>query len=95
VAGALLTAAVTGVTLLAVACSRAPYVPASPAGGAAVVQHSAGLQPARPAGSDYAACLRAHGVASLPYLPAGAVPVTVPAGLNSPPLYSAARACPG
>jgi len=95
VAGALLTAAVTGVTLLAVACSRAPYVPASPAGGAAVVQHSAGLQPARPAGSDYAACLRAHGVASLPYLPAGAVTVTVPASLNPPPLYSAARACPG
>lgn len=95
VAGALLTAAVTGVTLLAVACSRAPEMPASPAGGAAVVQHSAGLQPARPAGPGYAACLRAHGVASLPHLPAGAVTVTVPASLNSAPLYSAARACPG
>lgn len=96
VAGVLLTAAASGAALLAVACSRAPYVPASPAGGVTVVQPSAGLQPGRPAGPDYAACLLAHGVASLPYLPAGAAAVTVPvASPDSPPLYSAARACPG
>jgi hypothetical protein len=45
-AGALLTAAVTGAALLAAACSRAPYVPASPAG----VTSCAELSPAHAAG---------------------------------------------
>jgi hypothetical protein len=48
-AGALLTVAVTGFTLLAAACSRGPAAPASPAGGVSVVQTSPGSSPPAPA----------------------------------------------
>jgi hypothetical protein len=65
-AGALLTVAVTGFTLLAAACSRGPAMPASPVGGVSVVQPSPGSASA-PQDSDYAACMRAHGVAGSAY----------------------------
>jgi hypothetical protein len=48
VAGALLAVAVTGVTLLAAACSHGSEVPAAPAGGVSVVRPSTGPEPSRP-----------------------------------------------
>jgi prophage maintenance system killer protein len=96
VAGAVLAVAVTGVTLLAAACSRAPAAPAAPSGGAATVRQSTGPTPARPADSAYAACLRSHGIASVTDLSARGVPVMAPAagtGLNSLKFRSAADAC--
>jgi hypothetical protein len=48
-AGAVLTVAVTGFTLLAAACSRGPAMPASPAGGVSVVQTSPRSSPPAPA----------------------------------------------
>jgi hypothetical protein len=47
---AALAVAVTGVTLLAAACSRAPAPPAAPSDGTATVRQSTGPAPARPAG---------------------------------------------
>jgi hypothetical protein len=94
-AGALLAVAVTGVTLLAAACSRGPDVPAAPSGGVSVVSPSPGSGPA-PADSGYAACLRAHGVAGLAYPPAGDLAAIAPAvglGLNSVQFSAAVAAC--
>ena len=97
-AGALLTVAVTGAALLAAGCSRAPVVPASPAGGTSAVRQSTRPEPPRPADPAYAACLRAHGVASFTYPSASGVAVT-PAGagadLSSLQLSVAERACAG
>lgn len=61
VAGALLAASVTGVTLFAAACSRGPDLPAVPSGGVSAVRTSPALGTA-PAGSAYAACMRSRGV---------------------------------
>ena len=88
VAGAVLAVAVTGVTLLAAACSRAPAPPTAPSGGTATVRQSTApaSAPARPADSAYAACLRSHGVASVTDLSSRGVAVIAPAagtGLNS------------
>jgi prophage maintenance system killer protein len=96
VAGAVLAVAVTGVTLLAAACSRAPAPPAAPSGGTATVQQSTGPAPARPAESAYAACLRSHGIASVTDLSARGVAVIAPAAvtdLDSLKFRSAADAC--
>ncbi len=94
-AGALLTVAVTGFTLLAAACSRGPAMPASPAGGVSVVQPSPGSASAPP-DSDYAACMRAHGVAGSAYPSvsdvAGIASVTG-VGLDSPQFRAAEVAC--
>jgi prophage maintenance system killer protein len=80
VAGAVLAVAVTGVTLLSAACSRAPAAPTAPAGGTATVRQSSGPAPARPADSAYSVCLRPHGIASVMDLPASGVAVIAPAG---------------
>src|SRR5690242_13244382 len=84
VAGAVLAIAVSGVTLLAAACSRAPAMPATPAGGTATVRQSTGTAPTRavptgPADLAYAACLRSHGIASITELSARGVAVIAPA----------------
>lgn len=95
VAAAVLAVAVTGVTLLAAACSRAPAAPVVPSGGTATVRQSTGPAPARPAGSAYAACLRSHGIASVTDLSAR-VAVIAPAagtGLNSVKFRSVADTC--
>ncbi len=94
-AGALLTVAVTGFTLLAAACSRGPAMPASPAGGVSVVQPAPGSASA-PQDSAYAACLRAHGVAGISYPSASDVAVIAPAagiGLDSVQFRAAEVAC--
>jgi hypothetical protein len=93
--GGVLAVAVTGVTLLAGACSRGPDLPAAPVGGVTAVQPSAGPRPA-PAGSPYAACMRSHGVASFAYPPASDVAVPVPVigiGLGSAKFSAAEVAC--
>jgi prophage maintenance system killer protein len=59
-AGALLAVTVAGAALLAAACSRAPYVPAAPSGGASVVRQSTGPESGRPADSAYAAWRSRH-----------------------------------
>jgi hypothetical protein len=91
-AGALLAVAVTGVTLLAAACSRGPDLPAAPSGVSAV-RPPAGPQPA-PADSAYAACMRSHGVAGFAYPAATdvAVPV-IGIGLSSARFSAAEAAC--
>lgn len=96
VAGAVLAVAVTGVTLLAAACSRAPAAPTAPSGGTATVRQATGPAPARPADSAYAVCLRSHGIASVTELSARGVAVIAPAAgtdLNSLKFRSAADAC--
>ena len=96
VAGAVLAVAVTGVTLLAAACSRAPAPPTAPSGGTATVRQSTAPAPARPADSAYAACLRSHGVASVTDLSSRGVAVIAPAagtGLNSLKFRTSADAC--
>jgi prophage maintenance system killer protein len=96
VAGAVLAVAVTGVTLLAAACSRGPDVPAAPSGGVSAVRSSPGSGAARSADLAYAACLRSHGVESFPYPSAAGVAVIVPAAgidLNSLQFRSAEGAC--
>jgi hypothetical protein len=92
-AGALLAVAVTGVTLLAAACSRGPDLPAVPSGGVSAVRPPAGPQPA-PADSAYAACMRSHGVAGFAYPAATdvAVPV-IGIGLSSARFSAAEVAC--
>ncbi|HEX4292021.1 MAG TPA: hypothetical protein VH021_24050 [Trebonia sp.] len=91
--GALLAVAVTGVTLLAAACSRGPDLPAVPSGGVSAVRPPAGPQPA-PADSAYAACMRSHGVAGFAYPAATdvAVPV-IGIGLSSARFSAAEAAC--
>jgi hypothetical protein len=100
VAGALLAVAVTGVTLLAAACSRGPAMPAVPSGGASAVRQSAGAQPnpgsasavpepaasksAPPADLAYARCMRGHGVGSFPYPSASGTVVIAPAAAIDP-----------
>jgi prophage maintenance system killer protein len=79
VAGAVLAIAVSGVTLLAAACSRAPAAPAVPSGGTATVRQSTGTAPTEPADSAYAACLRSHGITSVTELSARGVAVIAPA----------------
>ncbi|MGH3290727.1 MAG: hypothetical protein ACRDP7_02860, partial [Trebonia sp.] len=101
VAGSLLAVAVTGVTLLAAACSRGPDMPAVPSGGVSAVRPSPGSAPgpgsaSAPAGSAYAACMRAHGVAGFSYPTAGDVAAIAPAiglGLNSVQFSAAEVAC--
>jgi hypothetical protein len=96
VAAAVLAVAVSGVTLLAAACSRAPAPPAAPSGGTATVHQSTGPAPARWTGSAYAACLRSHGIASVTDLSASGVADIAPAAgtdRNSLKLRSAADAC--
>lgn len=95
VAGALLAVSVTGVTLLAAACSRGPDVPAAPSSGVSAVQRSPGSAPA-PAGSAFAACMRSHGLASFSYPSASDVAAIAPAvgiGLNSVQFSAAEVAC--
>jgi hypothetical protein len=60
VAGAMLAATVTGVTLFAAACSRGPDLPAAPSGGVSAVMTSPASGTA-PADSAYAACMRSRG----------------------------------
>jgi hypothetical protein len=94
-AGALLAVSVTGVTLLAAACSRGPDVPAAPSGGVSTVRPSPGSEPA-PAGSAYAACMRSHGVAGFSYPSASDVTAIAPAvgiGLSSVQFSAAQVAC--
>jgi hypothetical protein len=88
-----LAVAVTGVTLLAAACSRGPDLPAVPSGGVTAVQPSAGSRPA-PADSAYAACMRSHGVTGFAYPAATdvAVPV-IGIGLSSVKFSAAEVAC--
>jgi len=96
VAGAVLAVAVTGVTLLAAACSRAPAAPAAPSGGTATVRQSTAPAPAQPAGSAYAACLRLHSVANVTDLSVGGTGVIAPGagtGLNPINSRSPADAC--
>jgi hypothetical protein len=96
VAGAVLAIAVSGVTLLAAACSRAPAAPVAPSGGTATVRQSIGTPPAGPADSAYAACLRSHGIASVTELPARGVANIVPAaetGQDSLKYRSATDVC--
>ncbi len=97
VAGALLAVSVTGVTLLAAACSRGPDVPAAPSGGVSAVQPLPGSAPApAPAGSAYAACMRSHGLAGFSYPSASDVAAIAPAvgiGLNSVQFSAAEVAC--
>jgi hypothetical protein len=93
VAGALLAFAVTGVSLLAAACSRgpmAPPAPPAPAGSKAVAASGTALS----ADLAYAACMRSHSVESFPDPSAGGVTVIAAAGidLNSPAFRSAASA---
>jgi hypothetical protein len=91
--GAVLAVAVTGVTLLAAACSRGPELPAVPAGGVSAVRPPAGPQPA-PADSAYAVCMRSHGVADFAYPAASDVSVPVIGiGLNSAKFSAAEVAC--
>ncbi|HEY1622935.1 MAG TPA: hypothetical protein VGG16_03975 [Streptosporangiaceae bacterium] len=88
-----LAVTVTGVTLLAAACSRGPDLPAVPAGGVSAVRPPAGL-PLAPADSAYAACMRSHGVAGFAYPAASdvAVPV-IGIGLSSAKFNAAEVAC--
>ncbi len=60
VAGALLAAGVTGVSLFAAACSHGPDLPAVPSGGVSSVQTSPASGTV-PADSAYAACMRSRG----------------------------------
>jgi len=89
VAGAVLAVAVTGVTLLAAACSRGP--------GMTTVQPSpaASAQAAR-ASAAYAACMSEHGVAGFSYPSASDVAAIAPAagiGLTSLSFRAAEDAC--
>ena len=101
VASALLAVAVTGVTLLAAACSRGPGMPAAPSGAISATRQASGTEPAtvesaRPANLAYARCMRAHGVAGFPYPSASGVAVIAPAAgidLNSLQFRSAEAAC--
>jgi hypothetical protein len=95
VAGALLAVSVTGVTLLAGACSRGPDAPAAPSGGVSAVHASPGSAPG-PAGSAYEACIRSHGLAGFSYPSASDVAAIAPAvgiGLNSVRFSAAEVAC--
>jgi len=95
VAGALLAVSVTGVTLLAAACSRGPDLPAAPSSGVSAVQQPPGSAPA-PAGSAFAACMRSHGLAGFSYPSASDVAAIAPAvgiGLNSVQFSAAEVAC--
>jgi len=96
VASALLAVAVTGVALLAAACSRGPGLPAAPSGSVSAVRQSPGPQSARPADLAYAACMRSHGVESFPDPSAvGAAVIAPAAGIdpNSVQFRSAGSAC--
>ena len=95
-AGALLAAAVTSAALLAAACSRAPSLPAAPAGATSVTLQSTGPRSAQPAGLAYAACMRSNGFASFPDPSAtGVAVITAAAGidLDSVQFRSAEHAC--
>jgi hypothetical protein len=88
-AGAALAVAVTGVTLLAAACSRGP-------GMTAVRPSPAASAQAAPATAAYAACMRAHGVAGFSYPSAADVAAIAPAagvGLTSLQFRAAESAC--
>lgn len=103
VAGAMLAVAVTGVTLLAAACSRAPDMSPARAGSVPAVQQQSpgsqappGAEATRQANSLYAACMRSHGVQSFPRPSAGGVTVIAPAAgidLNSLRFRSAESVC--
>ena len=80
--GGVLAVAVTGVTLLAAACSRGQEVPAGPSGSVSVVRPSPGSAPS-PAGAAYAACMRSHGIAGFSYQAAGDV-VAIACAQSSP-----------
>lgn len=94
VAGALLAASVTGVTLFAAACSRGPDLPAVPSGGVSVVQTSPASGTA-PANSAYAACMRSRGVPGFTEPPAATVAPAAAVGLYSLQFRAAEDACRG
>jgi hypothetical protein len=84
VAGALLTVAVGGVTVLAAACSRGPYLPdASSPGAAAATQRHQTPGSSRPADLAYADCMRSHGIENFPYpSPSGLAVIAPGAGID-------------
>ena len=102
-AAALLAVAVTGVTLLAAACSRGPDMSPAHTGRVSAAQHQSpgsraapGSEATRQANSLYAACMRSHGVESFPYPEADGVAVIAPAAgtdPNSPRFRSAEGVC--
>ena len=92
VAGALLTVAVTGVTLLAAACSRGPDLPFAPVGGVSVSQPPTGTAPA-PSDSAYAACMRSHGFTSPSAGDVTTIALAAGSGLASLPFRAAEVAC--
>ena len=86
--GGVLAVAVTGVTLLAAACSRGQEVPAGPSGSVSVVRPSPGPAPSSvsapaPDGAAHAACVRSHGIAGFSYQAAGDV-VAIACAQSSP-----------
>jgi len=78
-ASVLLAIAASGVTLLAAACSRGPFMADGSAAGASVAgQHQATASP-RSADLAYADCMRSHGIPDFPYPSASGVAIVAPA----------------
>ena len=82
-AGALLAVAASGVTLLAAACSRGPFMADGSAVGTSVAgQHQATASP-RSADLAYADCMRSHGIENFPYpSPTGVAIIAPAAGID-------------
>jgi hypothetical protein len=81
-AGALLAVAASGVTLLAAACSRAPFMAGGSAASSVAGQHQATVS-SRSADLAYADCMRSHGIEDFPYPSASGVALIAPAaGIN-------------
>jgi hypothetical protein len=81
-AGALLAVAASGVTLLAAACSRAPFMAGGSAASSVGGQHQATVS-SRSADLAYADCMRSHGIEDFPYPSASGVALIAPAaGIN-------------
>lgn len=91
-AGALLAASVTCVTLFAAACSRGPDLPSGPSGGVSVVQTSPASGTA-PTNSAYAACMRSRGVLGFSEPPAAAIARAAVVGPSSLQFRAAEDAC--
>jgi hypothetical protein len=96
VAGALLGVAVGGVTVLAAACSRGPYLPGASSPGAAVAQRHQTPESPLPADLAYTDCMRAHGIENFPYPSPSGLAIIAPAAgidLTSPRFLTAETTC--
>ena len=96
VAGVLFGVAVGGVTVLAAACSRGPFMLGASSAGAPTVQPHPAAQSRRSADLAYADCIRSHGIENFPSPSPSGVDIIAPTmgiDLNSLQFRTAEATC--